>query len=73
MGTNALNYTQGKVAIPYTIYFENNPAATAPASEVTITDVIDVNTLELSSLKFLGFGFGNQLHLFDEPIAEIYF
>ena len=69
VGTNNLNYIQGDVPIPYTIYFENIHSATAPASEVYITDVIDTTTLDLHTLKFLGFGFSDSLRLFDEPIA----
>ena len=73
VGTNALNYIQGDVPIPYTIYFENQPSATAPASEVFITDVIDTTKLDLSTLQFLGFGFGDTLRLFDQPIAATSF
>ena len=57
VGTNELNYIQGNVPIPYTIYFENNPAATAPANEVYITDVIDTTTLNLHIIKVLRFWF----------------
>ena len=45
VGTNELNYIKNEVRIPYTIDFENMETATAPASEVLITDVIDTTTL----------------------------
>lgn len=69
VGMNELNYIKGDVAIPYTIYFENQPNATAPANQVFISDTIDTNTLNLASLQFIGFGFGDSLRLFAQPIA----
>ena len=44
----------------YRIYYENADSATAPASEVFITDEIDTTKFDFSSLKFNGFGFANR-------------
>jgi RHS repeat-associated protein len=52
--------TQGfmppNVAIPYTIYFENQSTATAPAQKVTVTDQLTANldwsTLQLNQIEF---------------------
>jgi hypothetical protein len=39
----------GSGPIPYSVYFENEPTATAPAQKVTVTDVLDQG-LDLSTL-----------------------
>lgn len=45
--------------LPYVIYFENLPAATAPAQEVRVTDNLDPARFDLATFTFTGFGFGD--------------
>lgn len=45
--------------MPYTIYFENLPAATAPAQEVRVTDLLDPAVFELATFAFAAVGFGD--------------
>ena len=56
VGYGTQGYIAPNVAIPYTIYFENLPAATAPAQIVTVTDNLDPNldwtTVQLSQIEF---------------------
>ncbi|MBK8443370.1 MAG: T9SS type A sorting domain-containing protein [Sphingobacteriales bacterium] len=73
IGTDNLNYIKGDVAIPYTIYFENVDSASASASEVLITDVIDTTVLDINSVKFTDFGFGGNISSFGEFIGETTF
>ena len=47
--------------MPYVVLFENNPAATAPAQDVTITDQLDVAAFDLSTFRLGPVGFGNRL------------
>lgn len=55
-GSGPAKYVMGLDPIPYTIFFENKAAATAPAQEVTITDQLDANldwsTVSLGAIKF---------------------
>ncbi len=55
------NHLQGYAPLNYTIFFENLPAATAPAQEVVVVDQIDTEVLDLSTLHLTGFGFGNDV------------
>lgn len=55
------NHLQGYAPLNYTIFFENLPAATAPAQEVVVVDEIDTEVLDLSTLHLTGFGFGNDV------------
>ena len=52
------NFILGNVTLPYYISFENQPSATAPAIQVTVTETLDSN-LDLSSFQLGDFGFGN--------------
>ena len=46
----------------YTILFENKATATAPAQEVVITDTLDRNVYELSSISFRNFSIGDSIY-----------
>ena len=56
VGYGTQGYIAPNIAIPYTIYFENQPTATAPAQIVTVTDNLDPNldwtTVQLSQIEF---------------------
>lgn len=53
--------------LPYTIHFENDPEATAPAQEVFVTQQLDAD-LDLGTFEFGSFGFGGQV--FDVPAGQ---
>jgi len=53
------NYTRWQDPLVYSIHFENQVTASAPASEVVVTDYLDASKLDLSTLKFIGFGFAD--------------
>jgi RHS repeat-associated protein len=57
-GYGTANYVALNQILPYTVNFENDPTATAPAQIVTITDQLDPN-LNWSSLAFTAVGFGD--------------
>ena len=46
-------------AFPYQIDFENDPTATAPAQDVTITDQLDITHLDISTFQLSGIGWGD--------------
>ncbi len=50
----------GDQLLPYTIYFENMPDATAPAQQVRITDQIDPN-LDWRTFRLREIGFGDRV------------
>lgn len=56
-GVGAIGYLASAKALRYSIYFENEPNATAPAQSVTVTDKlnnnIDLTTLTLGPISFL--------------------
>jgi hypothetical protein len=58
VGQNA--YISGQQSVPYGIYFDNQPTATAPAQTVTLTDTLDPN-LNLSTLTLGPMTFPNQV------------
>ena len=45
----------------YTIFFENLPAATAPAAFVEVTDTIDMTRLDIKTFQTSGFGWGDSV------------
>lgn len=47
-------------ALSYRVDFENEPSATAPAQQVTITDQLSTN-LDLSTFQLTDLGFGDQM------------
>lgn len=51
-------YIPPDATITYTIYFENQSSATAPAAEVVVTDPLDPN-LDPSTVQFSQMGFNN--------------
>ncbi len=57
-------------SIDYTVFFENQPSATASAEEVLIEDTLDAN-LDESTLEFTGFGFGANEVRFSQPVASL--
>jgi hypothetical protein len=50
-GIGAARYLKGGTPFPYAIFFENKPTASAPAQEVTITDVLDPYTFDLDTFR----------------------
>jgi len=72
-GSNEQHFINGEKELRYTIYFENIDSATAPASEVFIADNIDTSTLQLETIKFTGFGFGDKQYRFVIPISDTSF
>ena len=57
-GFGSPGYVPAGSAIVYTVYFENQPTATAPAEEVTVTDPLDSN-LDWSTVQFNQIAFNN--------------
>jgi hypothetical protein len=60
IGTGQPRYITGAEPLRYAVYFENKQTASAPAQEVTITDQLDPNVLDLSSFNFGPVSFGNR-------------
>ena len=52
------HWTTSQNALPYTIHYENQATATAPAQEVTITQTLD-SDLNASSFRLGDFGWGD--------------
>lgn len=55
---SANRYIQGAKALTYNVAFENQPTATAPASQVIVTDQLDPTILDLSTLTLGTIQFG---------------
>jgi len=51
-GVAAPRYIAQQDSLPYTVFFENKPDATAPAQDVTISDTLDTDRFDLSSFSF---------------------
>ncbi|HEX8296956.1 MAG TPA: RHS repeat-associated core domain-containing protein, partial [Chthoniobacteraceae bacterium] len=51
-------FVNSEADFPYTIQFENQPSATAPAQVVTVTQTLDAD-LDLTTFRFTSFGFGD--------------
>ena len=58
-GINSQNFISNTQTLFYNINFENADTATAPANEVVIIDQLDTATLDISTLRFNGFGIGD--------------
>ena len=58
-GYGSSGYIGENGVLPYTIQFENDKVATAPAQQVVITDNLDSN-LDWSAFSFTEIGFGDQ-------------
>jgi Concanavalin A-like lectin/glucanases superfamily len=59
-GIGALHYLSGSQPWPYTIAFENEATATAPAQSVSVTDQLDTTNLDLNTFSLGPIGFGDQ-------------
>ena len=46
--------------LSYTVFFQNEPTATAPAQDVTVTTTLDPN-VNLSTFELLGIGWGSEV------------
>ena len=57
-GRGSQHYITGARPIPYAIFFENIPAATAPAQVVVITDQLDTARLDLTTFQLGAISFG---------------
>ncbi len=53
------NYINGFTTMAYTIQFENIDSADAAAQIVIIIDSLDVSKFDLSTFRFIDYGFGN--------------
>ena len=57
-GFGEQRWTKASAALPYTIRFENQASATAPAQVVTVTQTLDAD-LDARSFRITGFGFAD--------------
>ncbi len=71
-GDNTTNiYIKPGLLMPYTITFENLSSASAPASEVFITDTLDLTKLDMSTFEFGPIFIADTLKIsFNEPGFE---
>lgn len=60
-GVSDQHYISGLQPSRYSIYFENQPTATAPAQSVLVTDKLDTTKLDLSTFSLGLMEFGGQL------------
>jgi hypothetical protein len=58
-GVGAERYISGDQPLPYAVYFENKPEATAPAQDVVITDQLDISKFDLSTFQLGPINFGD--------------
>lgn len=58
-GVGPGRYVSGDGSLPYSVFFENLPTATAAAQTVTITDQLDTTTLDLTTFNFGRIAFGS--------------
>jgi trimeric autotransporter adhesin len=56
----------GQTVLPYSIRFENFSTATAPAQDVIVTDQLNPNVLDLSTISLDQITFGNR-HIYPPP------
>ncbi len=59
-GAGTARYVARDAPLPYTIAFENDANATAPAQDVSITDALDTTHLDLATLSLGAITFGDQ-------------
>ncbi|MGA2499470.1 MAG: RHS repeat-associated core domain-containing protein, partial [Tepidisphaeraceae bacterium] len=57
-GYGSSNFVQGSATLAYSVDFENDPTATAPAQQVVVADQLDPN-LDWTTLQFTAVGFGD--------------
>jgi 6-phosphogluconolactonase (cycloisomerase 2 family) len=60
LGSGAGQFLSGITGMPYSIYFDNQPTATAPAQSVAVTDPLNAN-LDLTTLILGPITFPNQV------------
>ena len=65
-GFGIANYVHAVSLLPYRIDFENEPAATAPAQQVIITNQLD-SRLDWATFQLTEIGFGDRLITFSTP------
>lgn len=66
-------YLHESAALPYTVYFENDPElATVPAQRVVITDQLD-SDLDWSSFQFGPIRFGDCVIQVPDPLGRLHF
>jgi hypothetical protein len=73
-GRGAERFIQGDAALSYHVYFENLPAATAPAQTVKITNQLDTTKFDVTSVLFSEVRFGStvyQLPYADQSIDHV--
>jgi hypothetical protein len=58
-GVGAERHTPMQDSLPYTVFFENKPEATAPAQQVTISDTLAATHFDLASFSFGAVAFGD--------------
>ncbi len=63
-------FLAGGESIDYTVFFENQPTATASAEEVLIEDILDAN-LDETTLEFTAFGFGSNDIRLSAPVRAL--
>ena len=61
VGFNELNCINGSLPIDYIIEFENVDTASAAASSVYLYDTLDLSKFNMSTFRFLEFGFDGQI------------
>ena len=59
-GGGAAQFVTGAQPLPYTIFFENQSTATAPAQDVVVTTVLDPS-VDLATFQLTDIGFGSQV------------
>jgi Right handed beta helix region len=69
IGAGVPRYLTGNQPLRYVIGFENVFTATAPAQEVVVTDTLDANNLDLSTLQLTRMSFSNTVVTI--PFAQI--
>ncbi|MFN8256947.1 MAG: PKD domain-containing protein [Bacteroidales bacterium] len=68
-GYNDANYIANNQTMTYTVTFENMESATANASEVKIDCLLDTTVFDISSFKYMAFGFADSNYVV-EPVRE---
>jgi hypothetical protein len=61
LGAGVPQFIAGQQPVPYTVFFENAPSATAPAQTVTVTDQLDAVNFDLNSFSLGPISFGSKV------------
>lgn len=69
-GVGDSHYLPLQATVPYTVFFENDPDATADAQEVLIEDSIDIERLNPGSFSFGPVSFGSHVIIPPPLVAE---